>query len=143
MSRGILNFFEKKLNFFFLTKKGMLYMPRFVINNEFVPVSVYFIENFLKEANGAFVKVYLFGLHLAVMNTEIDTASIAKDLHIYEGTPAREFMENRVITGYGSITASKIFNSLYLLIIKFLFVKVFLQTNGPHYHPFVCDLLIH
>ena len=35
-------------------------------------------------------------------------AGIAKGLHIYEGTPAREFEGNRVITDYGTITASKI-----------------------------------
>ena len=33
---------------------------------------------------------------------------IAKDLRIYEGTPARDFVGNRVITDYGTITANKI-----------------------------------
>lgn len=35
-------------------------------------------------------------------------AALAKDLHIYENTPVREFQGNRVITDYGTITAGKI-----------------------------------
>ena len=35
-------------------------------------------------------------------------AGIAKDLRIYEGSPAREFAGNRVVTDYGTITASQI-----------------------------------
>lgn len=35
-------------------------------------------------------------------------AALAKDLHIYENTPVREFQGNRVITDYGTITAEKI-----------------------------------
>lgn len=35
-------------------------------------------------------------------------AELTKDLHIYEHTPAREFVGDRVLTDYGTITAKKI-----------------------------------
>ena len=67
-------------------------MPKFVISNDFIPVSVYFIENFLKEASGSFLKVYLYGLHLAVMGADVDTASIASDLEMLESDVLQAFV---------------------------------------------------
>ena len=59
-------------------------MPKFVINQEYIPVSSYFIENCLKDVNGAFLKVYLYTLNLAVKGMEIDMTSIAADLNLLE-----------------------------------------------------------
>lgn len=59
-------------------------MPKFVINQEYIPVSAYFIENFLKDANGVFLKVYLYALNLAVKGIEVDTTTIAKELNLLE-----------------------------------------------------------
>ncbi|MBQ3038236.1 MAG: DnaD domain protein [Clostridia bacterium] len=59
-------------------------MPRFVMNMDYIPVSAYFIENCLKDASGIFLKVYLFGLNLAVKGASVDTAEIASELEILE-----------------------------------------------------------
>ena len=59
-------------------------------------------------------------------------AGIAKGLHIYEGTPAREFAENRVITDYGSITASKIIIATHFPVINkqgAFFLKLYQQRS--------------
>lgn len=59
-------------------------------------------------------------------------AGIAKDLHIYEGTPAREFMENRVITDYGCITASKIIMATHFPLVNkhgAYFLKLYQQRS--------------
>ena len=44
-----------------------LVMLKFSCNIDYIPVSVDFIENYMPEANGAYVKVYLLALSLAVM----------------------------------------------------------------------------
>lgn len=61
------------------------------MNNEFIPISRYFIENFLKEASGSFLKVYLFGLHLASVGADVDTASIAQELEMLESDVLQAF----------------------------------------------------
>ena len=66
-------------------------MPRFVINQECIPVSSYFIENYLKDVNGAFLKVYLYALNLAVKGAEIDLTSIASDLNLLESDVLQAF----------------------------------------------------
>lgn len=66
-------------------------MPKFVINQEYIPVSSYFIENFLKDANGVFLKVYLYALNLAVKGIEVDTTSIASDLNLLESDVLQAF----------------------------------------------------
>lgn len=66
-------------------------MPKFVINQEYVPVSSYFIENFLKDANGVFLKVYLYALNLAVKGAEIDTVTIASELNLLESDVIQAF----------------------------------------------------
>lgn len=66
-------------------------MPKFVINQEYIPVSAYFIENLLKDANGLYVKVYLFALSLAVKGAEVDTAFIARELDILESEVIHAF----------------------------------------------------
>lgn len=66
-------------------------MPRFVINQEHIPVSSYFIENFLKDANGAFLKVYLYSLNLAVKGAEVNTTSIAEELNLLESDVIQAF----------------------------------------------------
>lgn len=66
-------------------------MPKFIINNDYVPVSVYFIENFLKEASGTFLKVYLYSLTLASRGVEADAASVAAELEILESDVLQAF----------------------------------------------------
>ncbi len=59
-------------------------MPKFILNNEFVPVSVYFIENCMKNVGGGFLKVYLYALRLAQIGAEVDTETIAQELEMLE-----------------------------------------------------------
>lgn len=66
-------------------------MPKFVVNHEYVPVSVYFIENFLKDASGIFLKVYLYALNLAQNGIEIDNGTIAEELNILESDVLQAF----------------------------------------------------
>lgn len=66
-------------------------MLKFVINQEYIPVSSYFIENYLKEANGVFLKVYLYALNLAVKGAEVDTVTIASELNLLESDVIQAF----------------------------------------------------
>ncbi len=59
-------------------------MPKFALNNEFIPVSVYFVENCLKDVSGSFLKVYLYALGLAQKGAEVDTETIAGELNMLE-----------------------------------------------------------
>ena len=59
-------------------------MSGFVMEKEYVNVSVDFIENHLKDANGAYVKVYLYILNLAVKRKYMSCAEIAKELNLTE-----------------------------------------------------------
>jgi len=59
-------------------------------------------------------------------------AEIAKDLHIYEHTSAREFAGNRVLTDYGTITASKIIITTHFPLINKhggYFLKLYQQRS--------------
>ena len=66
-------------------------MPKFALNNEFVPVSVYFIENCLKNVSGGFIKVYLYALGLASKGIEADNETIAKELDMLESDVLQAF----------------------------------------------------
>ena len=66
-------------------------MPKFALNNEFIPVSVYFVENCLKDANGGFLKVYLFALGLAQKGANVDTDFIAQELDMLESDVLQAF----------------------------------------------------
>lgn len=66
-------------------------MPKFALNNEFVPVSVYFIENCLKNVSGGFLKVYLYALGLASKCVDADTETIAKELNMLESDVLQAF----------------------------------------------------
>ena len=66
-------------------------MPKFALNNEFIPVSVYFVENCLKDASGGFLKVYLFALSLAQRGAEVDTDFIAEELDMLESDVLKAF----------------------------------------------------
>lgn len=59
-------------------------MPKFTLNNEFIPVSVYFVENCIKNVGGGFLKVYLYTLSLAHKGADVDTETIAKELDMLE-----------------------------------------------------------
>ena len=59
-------------------------MPAFQLNTDSVSVSADFIENKMTDANGAYVKVYLYMLLLASRNLTEETSSIAKRLNLLE-----------------------------------------------------------
>lgn len=59
-------------------------MPTFQYNADFIPVSSDFIENKMPDANGAYVKVYLYMLNLALKNREEENSVIAKNLNLLE-----------------------------------------------------------
>lgn len=59
-------------------------MAEFVCNFRFVGVPSDFIENIMPQANGAFVKVYLYALNAASNGTACDFARIAEDLELLE-----------------------------------------------------------
>lgn len=101
MSTGILYFFTFfKKNFAFFIK--MLYnskktqrfcrvcggteikMPSFQINADYISVSADFIENKMPQANGAYVKVYMHMLYLAVKNIDEENSAIAAKLNLLE-----------------------------------------------------------
>lgn len=101
MSTGILYFFTFfKKNFAFFIK--MLYnskktqrfcrtrggteikMPSFQINADYIAVSAEFIENKMPQANGAYVKVYMYMLYLAVKNIDAENSTIAAKLNLLE-----------------------------------------------------------
>ena len=59
-------------------------------------------------------------------------AEIAKDLHIYEHTTAREFVGNRVLTDYGTITANKIIIATHFPLLNkhgVYFLKMYQQRS--------------
>ena len=66
-------------------------MPQFILKHEYVPVSTYFIEHHLKEANGTFVKVYLYALNLAFGGRNVETSYIAQQLDILESDVLQAF----------------------------------------------------
>ena len=66
-------------------------MSKFVVNHEYIPVPSYFIENCLKDASGAFLKVYLYALNIAVKGGETDNASIANELNLLESDVLQAF----------------------------------------------------
>lgn len=59
-------------------------MPKFNYKTDFIPVSADFIENYMPKANGAYVKVYLLSLHLAMSKGEMTTAQMASMLNLIE-----------------------------------------------------------
>ena len=59
-------------------------MPKFNCNIDFIPVSADFIDNHMPQANGAYVKVYLMALSLAVSGREMSTGEIAAKLNLLE-----------------------------------------------------------
>lgn len=72
--------------------EGVKYiMPKFLVNQDYVPLSVYFIETFLKDVSGIFLKVYLYALSLATRGISADTAEISKELNILESDVLQAF----------------------------------------------------
>ncbi|MGN1098624.1 MAG: DnaD domain protein [Clostridia bacterium] len=57
-------------------------MPEFKTKSKYIPVSLDFIDNYMPQAHGEYVKVYLYGLAAAADGRKIDNESIAKNLHI-------------------------------------------------------------
>ena len=63
-----------------------LVMLKFSCNIAYIPVSVDSIENYMPEANGAYVKVYLLALSLAGYGYEMSASSIASQLNLIKCT---------------------------------------------------------
>ena len=59
-------------------------MYKFLVECEHLPVPVDFVKNHLKDANGAYVKVYLYILYLATVNLEMSFSDIARELNLIE-----------------------------------------------------------
>lgn len=59
-------------------------MYKFLVECEHLPVPVDFVKNHLKDANGAYVKVYLYILYLASGNLEMSFSDIARELNLIE-----------------------------------------------------------
>lgn len=74
-----------------MERNEILTMPKFVVSNECVLVSSYFIENCLKDASGIFVKVYLYALNLAEKGINQELSSIAQALDILESDVLQAF----------------------------------------------------
>lgn len=66
-------------------------MLKFTCNIDYIPVSVDFIENYMPDANGAFVKVYLLSLSLAHYGYEMSTNTIAGQLNLLESDVINAF----------------------------------------------------
>ena len=83
-------------------------MPTFQYNADFIPVAADFIENKMIDANGAYVKVYLYMLNLAMKNLEEENSVIAKKLSLLESdvVNAIEYWRDNGAISYnnGSIT---------------------------------------
>jgi len=60
-------------------------MYNFNFNFNFIPVEKEFIEKHMINANGEYVKVYLYILNLSLNNKEIEPGNIAKALNMLEG----------------------------------------------------------
>lgn len=60
-------------------------MFNFKFNFNFVPVSTDFIENYMTDTHGDYVKVYLYILNMAIKNESSQPRSIAKKLKMMEG----------------------------------------------------------
>lgn len=59
-------------------------MPSFQLSADFIAVSADFIENKMPQANGAYVKVYMYMLYLAVKNIDEENSAIAAKLNLLE-----------------------------------------------------------
>lgn len=59
-------------------------MSKFLVECEYIQVPVSFIEKHLKEANGAYVKVYLYILNMAYKDEEISYCEMARELNLIE-----------------------------------------------------------
>ena len=59
-------------------------MPNFYYSADFIPVTADFIENKMPAANGAYVKVYMYMLFLAVNGKSEENSAVAKKLNLLE-----------------------------------------------------------
>lgn len=59
-------------------------MPDYRFNFDFIPLPLAFIDSLLTETNGAYIRVYLYMLSLAVKGEALDNPDIAKNLNLLE-----------------------------------------------------------
>jgi len=59
-------------------------MSKFLVKREYLQVPVSFVEEYMKEANGAYVKVYLYILNIASEGEDKTFAEMAKELNLIE-----------------------------------------------------------
>lgn len=76
-------------------------MPNFNIKNEYMSVSMDFIENLMPDANPTFVKVYLYALMLSSKGEIIESGVIAKRLNLLESDVilAMKYWEEKGLLG--------------------------------------------
>lgn len=66
-------------------------MAEFITRNENVQISADFIKNELKQANGEYVKVYLYISALAATGEQMTTADLARELNLIESDVLNAF----------------------------------------------------
>lgn len=66
-------------------------MPEFITKMDFIPISSDFIEKKMLNANGAYVKVYLYTINLAYKGISEDNSEIAKKLNLLESDVVNAF----------------------------------------------------
>lgn len=66
-------------------------MPEFITQIDYIPVSADFIDKKMLNANGAYVKVYLYALSLAYKGVSEDIPEIAKKLNLLESDVVNAF----------------------------------------------------
>lgn len=66
-------------------------MAKFILRTQYVTVPMHFIHDVMPNANGTFVKIYLYALSLAQSGTEMNNADIAKALGILESDVMQAF----------------------------------------------------
>lgn len=66
-------------------------LAKFILRTQYVTVPIHFIHEIMPNANGTFVKIYLYALSLAQSGIEMNNAEIAKSLGILESDVMQAF----------------------------------------------------
>lgn len=66
-------------------------MAKFILGTQYITVPAHFIREVMPQANGTFVKVYLYALFLAQTGTDMSNGDIAKALGILESDVVQAF----------------------------------------------------
>lgn len=74
-----------------IERKEGIFLAKFTIESQHIAVSMHFIRDIMPQANGTYVKVYLYALSLAQTGTEMSNSDIAKALGILESDVVQAF----------------------------------------------------